>query len=538
MANLAALTSGEPYVLAPLYAGVPSSTPAFQAELYYSRRTAVPAYSFVHRATNQVFRMSDRLAAATIEAELTGRGLLSGGSSYGNMFRGGASVSRFSIASLGWGDLLRASRPRALPTVILTSSLDVARTLALSVVELAQGVPELVHAVRSGAPWRSELHVLQAGVGVAIVLREILATVASIDLVRGFPVIHLDLLGYDEWAHRRGPRSPEADRALRGIDRVLGRLVGAARRSHQRHYDVWVFSDHGQEVTRPYTELHSRPVSEAVGAVLRRRGIDHQDVLDPVRGVQGQRVSMLGTRLAGVLVPGLDMRRRDRDPTRATTTALGPLGPLGHVYLPDKLPPAELQAIAAELVAYAAIPLVLAVADHDGAWAWTSAGRLRLPEEGATLLGEDHPYLIDAARDLVRICHHPDAGDLVISGWRLDGQLLSFSHENGSHAGPSGPSKPAAWQRREPRPRAGPHTRSSTDIAELGAHPVVLGTRGLTGWERLRPGSTASAVVRTAPGSCLVACIDRGVSGPARWPLHRPAGLIPEPGAGWRCRAW
>lgn len=39
---------------------------------------------------------------------------------------------------------------------------------------------------------------------------------------------------------------------------------------------------------------------------------------------------------------------------------------------------------------------------------------------------------------------------------------------------------------------------------------VVLGTRGLTGWKRLRLGSTASAVVRAAHCSSLVACKEEG----------------------------
>jgi nucleotide-binding universal stress UspA family protein len=37
---------------------------------------------------------------------------------------------------------------------------------------------------------------------------------------------------------------------------------------------------------------------------------------------------------------------------------------------------------------------------------------------------------------------------------------------------------------------------------------VVLGTRGLTGWHRLRLGSTAAAVVHHAPCTSLVACVD------------------------------
>jgi nucleotide-binding universal stress UspA family protein len=42
-------------------------------------------------------------------------------------------------------------------------------------------------------------------------------------------------------------------------------------------------------------------------------------------------------------------------------------------------------------------------------------------------------------------------------------------------------------------------------IEDLHAQLVVLGSRGLTGWERLRLGSTAGAVARAAPCTCLVA---------------------------------
>jgi nucleotide-binding universal stress UspA family protein len=45
-------------------------------------------------------------------------------------------------------------------------------------------------------------------------------------------------------------------------------------------------------------------------------------------------------------------------------------------------------------------------------------------------------------------------------------------------------------------------------IEAEGYELVVLGTRGLTGWQRLRVGSTASQVVRSASCSVLVACAD------------------------------
>jgi endonuclease/exonuclease/phosphatase family metal-dependent hydrolase len=470
-------------VLRPSYAGVPSSTPAFQAELFYGERTAVPAYSFVHRATDQIFRMSNRVAAGTIEAGLSGRGLLEGGSSYGNIYHGGASVSRFSMASFGWGDLFRSSRPRALPAVMLTHCVDLLRAIALSAAEAAQGLPDLVEAVRSGEPLRVELHFLQSRVAVVVVLREVLATLASIDLARGLPVVHLDLLGYDEWAHRRGPDSAEALRVLRGIDKVVGRLTRAARRSHRRHYDVWVFSDHGQETTQPYIELHERPVATAVGEVLRRHGIDHLDAPEAPRGIQGQRVAMLGFRLAEALVPGLEISPRRRDPSLAVTTALGPLG---HVYLPDRPDLDELSSIAAELVSDAHVPLVLSADGPHRALAWTAAGQFQLPRDAAAIVGERHPYLDEAGRDLIRVCHHRDAGDLVLSGWRLDGPPLSFPHENGSHAGP-GPSEtkafvcapadtPIDWSR--PALRATELRTAALDVLEGSGHrPSARWTR-------------------------------------------------------------
>ena len=441
MPNLGKLRAAEPYRLSPLYSGVPSSTPAFQAELFYGEPLAVPAYSYVHRATRRVFRMSDREAAGTVEAGLPGRGLLDGGSSYSNIYRGGATVTRFSMASLGWGDLFHASRPRDLPVVILVHGFDVVRTVASSVRELALGLPQLVAAVRSGEPLGAELHFLQSRIAVTVVLREALATLASIDLARGLPIVHLDLLGYDEWAHRRGPTSPEALRALRDVDRVVGRLDRAARRRDRRDYDVWVFSDHGQEDTEPYIETHGRPVAEAVGAVLRSHGMAHDDAPEPRRGVQGQRAAMLGYRLAELLVPGLELTPRSWAPDRATTTALGPLG---HVYFAEPVDSRRRADIATDLVDEAEIPLVLAADGHGAAIAWTRQGSHRLPDEAGSILGEDHPHLGDATADLVALCHHPDAGDLVISGWRRDGLPVSFPHENGSHAGP-GPNETNAF---------------------------------------------------------------------------------------------
>lgn len=57
--------------------------------------------------------------------------------------------------------------------------------------------------------------------------------------------------------------------------------------------------------------------------------------------------------------------------------------------------------------------------------------------------------------------------------------------------------------------RTGPATETVLQaVSDLSADLVVMGTRGLTGWKRLRLGSTASAVVRSSGCDNLVACVD------------------------------
>jgi endonuclease/exonuclease/phosphatase family metal-dependent hydrolase len=105
------------------------------------------------------------------------------------------------------------------------------------------------------------------------------------------------------------------------------------------------------------------------------------------------------------------------------------------VYWPGDPGPDDIDRIARGLVAAARVPLVLA-AIEGRVLAWTRSGRFRMPEEANRVLPADHPFLQDAARDLSRLCTHPDAGTFLISGWRGEAPPLSFVSENGAHGGP------------------------------------------------------------------------------------------------------
>jgi endonuclease/exonuclease/phosphatase family metal-dependent hydrolase len=452
--------------LVPVYSGVPSTTPAVQAELFYGARHAVPGFAFVERASGRLFRMYQHDAATAVEAALVDGdepSLLAGGASYANVYTGGAADARFCMASLGVGDFLPKHRRWLIPAVVVAHVPDLLRLAALAVAELAAAPRDLLSALRAGEDTRSELKFVQSRVAVGVVLRELTILGITVDLARGLPVVHGNLLGYDENAHRRGPGSPVAARALRATDAAVARLWKAAHRTTARSYDVWVMSDHGQEVTDPYVAQHGETVASAVHRVAGRLGLLTRDTprLTPVPvtpvpltpaptgGVAGQRSRLLGERIVARIVPGLDVSEVRHEPGSVTVTAQGPLG---HVYAPRALAPDELDAFAAAIVEEAQVPLVLRPADAatggrpPEAFAYTTSGRFLLPDDAAMVLGPDHPYLAEATADLVAVCHHPDAGDLVISGWRRreHGRAVSFPFEHGAHAGP-GPAETDAF---------------------------------------------------------------------------------------------
>ena len=437
------LLARDGYRVWPLYSGLPSTTPAVQAELFYGVEGAVPAFSFVERASGRLVRMYDPEPVAAIERGLAARGeaLLAGGASYCNVYTGGAADARFCMASLGPGDVFRAAHPLALPLLALAHAGDLARLAALVAGEALVAPGGLLEGWRTGQDLRAELKFVQTRAAICVLLREMMLIGAKVDLARGLPIVHLNLVGYDECAHRRGPRSALADRALRQTDAAIARLARAARRSARRDYEFWVMADHGQEPTVSYVERCGRSVQEAVFDVLRDHGIEPSGLAEPLAGEATQRARLLGERLVGLLVPGLDVSTRWHAPGGLTVTAQGSLG---HLYAPRRLEAAEREAIARDLVARAEVPLVLAADGPGRARAWTAGGTLVLPDDAPRLLGADHPYLADAARDLVALCHHPDAGDLVLSGWRLGPTSISFPHESGAHAGP-GPEETDAF---------------------------------------------------------------------------------------------
>ena len=442
------LVTGE-LQLVPVYSGLPSTTPAAEAELFYGVAGAVPAFTFIDHATGRLMRMYQSEAARSVESRIAAQSsgsLLAGGASYSNVYTGGAIDARFCMASLGIGDVLPRHRRWLTPMVAVAYFPSLVRVAALALWELVVAPADLAAGLRAGEDRASEVKFLVSRTAVGVVLRELTVLGMSVGLARGLPVVHGNFLGYDENAHRRGPDSRLALRALRSTDGAVARLWRAANRSVGRAYDVWIISDHGQEITDPYAAVHGEAVAIAIRRVAVELGIIDPEVAGltdaPAVGVGHQRARQLGERVIARIVPGLDVSDIRHAEGALTVTAQGPLG---HVYTPRPLSDAEADRFARAVVERAGVPLVVRRGEHDDvAVAHTVAGRFVLPDDAAAVLGVDHPYRDQVAADLVALCHHPDSGDLVISGFRPDGRSLSFPLEHGAHAGP-GPNETDAF---------------------------------------------------------------------------------------------
>lgn len=429
-----------------LYAGVPATTAAVQGELFYGVKGAVPGFNFMERASRCLVRMFEPAAAARVERELEAAGgdpLLRGGSCYADNYTGGAAEPHFCPAAAGWGSALRAANPLAVALLILSNAYSFLRVAVLLLLELALALHDFVRGLIAGQDFFKELKFIPTRVVISILLRELATIGAKMDVARGLPVIHVNFLGYDEQAHRRGPSSLFAHWTLKGIDDAIARIWRAAHRSARRHYDVWVYSDHGQEHTRPYDQAHGRSFAEAVAEVFAR----HQG--EPIRyrssgqrGVQLQRVRLFGGKRVQRLFAVNNLRQEETDDP---TLGVAPLGPVAMIYYERELAAAERAALAHALVEQARAPLVLIKNGSGRARAWSDAGEFALPEDAAEVLGPSHPFLDEAAQDLIALCHHPDAGDFIACGWCAGVQPgYSFAIENGAHGG-AGPNETNAF---------------------------------------------------------------------------------------------
>jgi hypothetical protein len=425
MPTIAARLEAGTHALASGRSGAPASTPAFQAGLFYGIAPSVPGFVWFDRATRREVRMDRPQDAARVERRLAARGpgLLRGGAAYFSIFSGDASAPHFCMSGLS-GDLALDRHARRLgPWDAVASTLAHSVTAARSAVRLAHDVG---HGVVDGLRWSVALgrathepRFLAHRVLVGALLRELAVQGILVDLSRGVPIVYVDFLGFDETAHRRGPSSRAALRSLAGVDAALAAIFAAADAVPELGYEVHVLSDHGHVPTRPFEALEGATLPEFVA----RAEHGHAPPPRPLGGVG-----------RGLLWGRAGARREDG-------VAVAEAGDLAHVYFLDDRGPLPLDALRARhrpvLDALSASPAVGLLAARGGRRGFALVGgRLLDLAEPRQVARLPHPDPALVAAYLSALVSLPDAGDLVVEGWRGEGQdSVAYAWEFGSHGG-------------------------------------------------------------------------------------------------------
>jgi hypothetical protein len=286
---------------------------------------------------------------------------------------------------------------------------------------------------------------------VAALMRELAVEGSIIDVARGVPIVYCDLIGYDEYAHRRGPDAPEAVSHLRSMDLALAAIFAAAEAVPELRYDVYVFSDHGHIATKPFEAFTGLSLPEWLAladggvAVPQRLGGEEAVRLAQTRSFRASLSSWPGF-LRTPIARGLDRVER-----RVVGHALGfaqhdrvvtaEAGDLAHVYFTDEHAPIDLELIRARhpgvlsaLRESRAIGIVAARNGRRGV-ALTDGEELDLSDEAdvARLPHPDPGLLAEYLSDLVSL---QGSGDLIVLGWRGEGRVpVAYAWEFGSHGG-------------------------------------------------------------------------------------------------------
>ena len=433
MPHLARLLRNDDHVLSRFYSGLPSSTPAVQAELFFGVRCAVPAFHYIDRNGEVDMVMFDPAAANKLAAALEEHetGLLSGGTGYANILAGGAEEARFCIQGMDLQSIFGWRHP--LKTLLLAvSHLDgIGRICGLALLEVILAAVDFFRGLIDRRNIGKELRFILSRIWVCIVLRELLRLHVKMDIAAGVPIIHANFVGYDEHAHRRGPSSAFAHWTLKGIDGVIHDIAKAAARSDQRQYQIVIYSDHGQEAVLPFEKTGDETIHQAVSRVLADGPLAGFPVRPPEDGVA---YANLYLRAVNLLKKTLEPAELAKTEPPGRQIRLTSMGPLGHLYLPMVLTARQMEDYAGRLVRQGKIPFVLFNSDRP--WAMTEMGKFDLRESRIPLVGENNPFAEQIVEDLLRVCLHQDAGDFVIGGWRHGERPLSFPMENGAHGGP------------------------------------------------------------------------------------------------------
>lgn len=422
------LLEDDKFSVSAMYSGLPSTTPAVQAELFYGVKSAVPAFSFKDRTKNIFGKMFDPSFSHTIQESFNRRhkNLLSKGSSYSNIYTGGANYSHFCPA--GFLNPSNNSFYKWLRSIIiiLIYPLSILRIIFLFFIEVCVALYDFATGFYRRKAFFKEIIFIPLRVVICVVIKELITILAIRDIKKGLKIVHLNFIGYDEQAHLRGPDSKFAHWSLHGIDNSIKRIYKAINYSNKRNYKLVIYSDHGQEKVKSYFELYGERLELAISKYMDSKLQSERKYWD---GVRNKRIHWL-RKMGGY------KRNKSYDVADSLNNIrVEAIGPVGHVYGLQNYNKENLKEVAKNFVNKLNIPLVCIPDKPDDVFVISKNWSGYITKVSEKVFGLNHPFYDFLTEDLIKLCTLDNSGEIVLFSWYSGVKPISFTLEKGAHAG-------------------------------------------------------------------------------------------------------
>jgi hypothetical protein len=245
-------------------AGLPSATPAAQAAIFHGVKDGIPAFRFYEKRERRVVIGSQPSSMQFIRDGLPDRGILTGGSSYVNLYDGGADRASWTLSDRNRQPFLTTLGGRRILLLLILHPIRVLRMLGAIIIEYFREEKDRLVSQLRGQSTYYWWYLPFLHIGTNVVLRELQTLSVLLDVYVGVPAVYTTYNAYDEFAHHFGPSSRTAYKSLRALDRRIREIFKLVNRMPGRTYDIYILSDHGQTPSIPYRIRYGETLGDTI----------------------------------------------------------------------------------------------------------------------------------------------------------------------------------------------------------------------------------------------------------------------------------
>lgn len=311
--------------------GWSSQTGVSQSGILHGSVQGMPAFRWIEKDTGRLVVSNRPDSASYLEGRQDpGAGLLAyHGSSYGNLFTGGAEravmtmsvVARRKEGQIGAGYREYFAKPQQVLRTLIGVLVEVCRERRAAMLQRRRDV-------RPRVPRSVGYAFLRAFT--TVIARDVCVQGVIDDIAQGRARIYVNLVGYDEVAHHSGPERADALAVLRDIDEQIRRIERAFRWA-PRPYRMVLLADHGQTQGETFAQRNAETLVDLVQRLCHAQVVTDED---PEAGASESAAWVLHPRPRAAQKDAVEDDRVGAQASVSPTVLAS--GGLGLVYLPGE----------------------------------------------------------------------------------------------------------------------------------------------------------------------------------------------------------